>query len=208
MKNILCFGYSNTWGYIPGTGERFDFDTRWTGVLQNLTEGEFRIIEEGLNGRTTIRSEQERAFRSGAELLPVLLESHSPIDLLVIMLGTNDLKKRFEDSAKDIAVHAGQLCRLAYSVERFVASAGQILLISPSLVVEIADEEALVFDGAMDKSKALSVNYKAIAEELGVYFFDACSAVTTTDEDGIHWNAKQHYDFAIQLEPAIRKIVG
>lgn len=93
MKEILCFGDSNTYGLIPGTKERYGRDTRWTGLLeQHLYEKGYRIIEEGLCGRTTVFEDELREGRKGAALLPTLLESHAPIDRVVLMLGTNDCK--------------------------------------------------------------------------------------------------------------------
>ena len=99
MINILCFGDSNTWGYDPETQTRFSKKIRWTGVLQQLLGTNFNVIEEGLNGRTTNVDEKEehdlgyfRACRSAMDLLSILIETNSPLDLIIVMLGTNDLK--------------------------------------------------------------------------------------------------------------------
>ena len=92
MKNILCFGDSNTWGYEPLVARRYPADVRWPGVLQNSLGSDYRVIEEGLNGRTTFINEDERPLRSGSDVLPIILESHRPLNLVVVMLGTNDLK--------------------------------------------------------------------------------------------------------------------
>ena len=93
MKQILCFGDSNTFGLIPGTGNRYDWNIRWTGILdKNLREKGYRIIEEGLCGRTTVFDDSFREGRKGADILPTLLESHNPIDIVILMLGTNDCK--------------------------------------------------------------------------------------------------------------------
>jgi len=110
MKTILCYGDSNTWGYNPATGGRFSRDKRWTRVLvQELVDG-YYVIEEGLNGRTTALSDPiEGPHKNGKEYLVPCLESHQPLDLVTIMLGTNDLKKRFSLSAFDIANGAGVL---------------------------------------------------------------------------------------------------
>ena len=98
MKNILCFGDSNTWGYDPNQGytkQRYSIDERWTGVLQKKLGDEYRIIEEGLNGRTTLRNldlgDPNAPFLSGREALPMIMSTHKPLDLVMIMLGTNDL---------------------------------------------------------------------------------------------------------------------
>ena len=138
MKNIFCFGDSNTWGYAPLTKLRFDEKNRWTGVLQQAQGSNYHIIEEGLNGRTSVHNEQDRPFRSGADLLPVLMESHAPIDLVVIMLGTNDLKSKFNSSSLQISKNIKSLCKLAMHCD--YNPKVQILLVSPShVVIELSD---------------------------------------------------------------------
>ena len=100
MREILCFGDSNTYGLIPGTKERYKENIRWTGILQQkLKEQDCRIVEEGLCGRTTVFEDELRKNRKGSDLLPVLLESHAPIDQVVLMLGTNDCKSYYHDSS-------------------------------------------------------------------------------------------------------------
>ncbi|MCQ2555368.1 MAG: GDSL-type esterase/lipase family protein, partial [Clostridia bacterium] len=110
MKNILCYGDSNTFGYDPVTASRFDYEKRWTTLLNDMVkEKGYRVIEEGLNGRTTSLDDDRpdilpnRVGRSGLEYLPVILESHYPVDILVIMLGTNDCKKRYMSTGEKIA---------------------------------------------------------------------------------------------------------
>ena len=103
MKQILCFGDSNTWGYDGESGERLPFKVRWTGRLQRAFERkDVRIIEEGLCGRTTVFEDPFRQGRRGTALLPTLLETHHPVDLVVLMLGTNDCKTIFGASAEVI----------------------------------------------------------------------------------------------------------
>ena len=101
--NILCFGDSNTYGYCPDGSGRFDADTRWTGLLQKKLGTNDRIIEEGLCGRTTVFSDELREGRRGLDTIGILLESHAPVDLLILMLGTNDCKTRYNASAGTIA---------------------------------------------------------------------------------------------------------
>src|SRR3954462_1773041 len=99
MKTIVCFGDSNTWGYDPASNGRFGPTNRWTGVLQTALGSDYRVIEEGLNGRTTTVDDPIHDHRNGRHYLPPCLESHAPFDLVTIMLGTNDLKARFNSSA-------------------------------------------------------------------------------------------------------------
>ena len=118
MKNVLCFGDSNTYGYDPagmrdGTAVRYAQDVRWCGVVQrDLGEG-WHVIEEGLNGRTTVRDDMCHLDTNlnGVRALPMLLEAHKPLDAIVIMLGTNDCKTVFGVTASDIARGAMALIR-------------------------------------------------------------------------------------------------
>ena len=113
MKTILCYGDSNTWGCIPLTGaqppRRYGPAQRWPGVLRRELGDGFGIVEEGLNGRTTVWDDPLEPYRSGKELLVPCLLTHQPIDLVIVMLGTNDLKGRFAVGARDIAAGAGLL---------------------------------------------------------------------------------------------------
>ncbi len=134
MKNILCFGDSNTWGYIPISGGRYSETERWPRVLQEKLGQNFHIIEEGLNSRTIASKMPNRPQRSGMELLPALLESHRPLDLIIVMLGTNDLQSFFNLSAKQIAQNMKEMCLLIKNNE-FISQQSpdtKILIISPA----------------------------------------------------------------------------
>jgi lysophospholipase L1-like esterase len=205
MKNILCFGDSNTRGYVSKSALRFDENTRWTGVLQQTLGNAYRIIEEGLNGRTTVQNDKDRPYRSGADLLPVLMESHTPIDLVVIMLGTNDLKAKFNSSSLQISKNLKSLCELVMSCE--YNPKAQILIISPSHVVKMNKEDSIEFSGAIEKSIELSLHYKKVAKDLNIYFVNASQIVEITEGDGIHWTAQQHRKFGLRLAKTIEKIV-
>ena len=109
MYEILCFGDSNTWGYNPATRERFPRDVRWTGVLQAALGKDFHVIEEGLNGRTTVWEDPVEGDKVGKRHLAPCLESQAPLDLVVLMLGTNDTKQRYSAPPTDIARGIGVL---------------------------------------------------------------------------------------------------
>jgi lysophospholipase L1-like esterase len=109
MTTILCYGDSNTWGYTPGTGKRYERHERWTGVLQQSLGNSAIVIEEGLNGRTTVLDDPTKPFRNGKDYLIPCLDSHAPLDLVILMLGTNDLKHRFGMSALDIGRNVATL---------------------------------------------------------------------------------------------------
>lgn len=208
MKNILCFGDSNTWGYEPLVATRYPVDVRWTGVLQRLLGDGFRVVEEGLNGRTNVTNEASRPIRSGLDVLPILLESHRPLDLVVIMLGTNDLKHDFGLSAEQIADGARRVCQSVIDCEYLAAAPPQILLISPTHVASVPEDERDVFLGATEKSRELAGHYRAIADDLGANFLDAAKIVVRTDLDGVHWDATQHSAFGEALARVVKQMVS
>ncbi|PAJ73560.1 arylesterase [Pseudoalteromonas sp. NBT06-2] len=208
MKNILCFGDSNTWGYTPITKQRYPFDVRWTGVLQANLSSNFRIIEEGLNGRTCIHDDPNRNDRNGIKFLPSLIESHSPLDLVVIMLGTNDLKASLKQSALSISLGVKEVCEAILNSEYFCHKSSKLLLISPSYVEQVPEEDKKEFEHAEYMSRDLFQYYSKVAEELGIHFFDAAKVVNTSSLDGIHWDAEQHIHFGECLSKEVKKILS
>ena len=201
MKNILCFGDSNTWGYDPETQTRFSKNIRWTGVLQKLLGTNFNVIEEGLNGRTTNVNEKEehdlgysRAYRSAMDLLSILIETNSPLDLIVVMLGTNDLKTNFNQSADMIAKNMRLVCESIISNDYFQSKS--IILVAPTHINENSPNLLDSFVGTTSASKSFSNSYKKISDDLGLFFLDASESVITNEIDGLHWDANQHNDFA------------
>ena len=113
IKRLLCFGDSNTWGYVPATtGERYEWKTRWPGVVQQKLGSDYAVIEEALNGRTTVWDDPMKPDRNGSKQLPIILETHTPIDLVIIALGVNDLTHHFHLNAIDIALGVGTLAEI------------------------------------------------------------------------------------------------
>jgi lysophospholipase L1-like esterase len=208
MKTVLCYGDSNTWGYVPGTGERFAWDQRWPGILQAALGPGFRIIEEGLNSRTTVVDDPMRggAIKNGLTYLRPCLESHAPLDLVILMLGTNDLKHRFGFSAYDVAANAAHLVGvIQQSAAGVKGIAPRVLLLSPPHVgplTALAD----LFDGAIEKSRRLAEHYQAFAKQLGCPFFDVAQVVTASPVDGIHWAADQHRNLGNRLAEPVRDL--
>lgn len=204
MKNILCFGDSNTWGYDPSTQTRFSKDIRWTGVLQQLLGSKYNIIEEGLNGRTTNVNEKQdhglgyfRPFRSAMDLLSVLIETNSPLDLIIVMLGTNDLKTNFNQSSEMIAKNMRLVCESIINNDYFQTKS--IILVSPSHINEESPNLLDSFIGTTQASQSFSNSYRKISDDLNLYFVDASESVKTNKIDGLHWDSKQHSDFANSL---------
>ena len=209
MKNILCFGDSNTWGYSPQDGTRFSPDVRWTGVLQKSLGNGYHIIEEGLNGRTTFINEEGeggRPLRSGSDVLQVILESHRPLDYVTIMLGTNDLKLEFNLSVEEIALGAKELCETVLNSEYLADNVPQILLISPTHIGStIVPDQEEFFNQAREKSHQFAEHYQKIANDLNIHFLDASKIVTPSDGEGVHWDAEQHIKFGKYLAETIKK---
>jgi lysophospholipase L1-like esterase len=206
MKTVLCYGDSNTWGYNPSTGERFSRDERWTGVLRQKLGAEYQVIEEGLNGRTTVWDDPIEGYKNGKEYLIPCLESHRPIDLVVIMLGTNDLKKRFSVSAYDIANSAGVLVDV---VQRSGAGPDggppKVLLMAPPPVGKLT-EFAEMFDDAAGKSRRFSEYYRRVAEEYGCMLLDTSEVIVSSDLDGIHFEASEHQKLGEAVATLVKNI--
>ncbi len=196
MKQILAFGDSNTWGLIPGSApyERYPWGVRWTSLLQEKRK-DVRIIEEGLCGRTTVFEDELRPGRKGINSLPVLLESHSPIDKVIIMLGTNDCKSFYNVSATTIGKG---IERCLDTLEKFVKPEN-ILLISPMNLGEDVwrpEKDPEFSQKSVETSKGLKDVYKRIAERKGVKFMAASDYVSPSDIDNEHMDAQSHSTFA------------
>jgi len=210
MPVIVAFGDSNTWGYDPATGGRFPRAQRWTNVLQRELGADFEVIAEGLNGRTTVHDDPIEPYRSGADALPPCLMSHAPLDLVILALGCNDLKKRFSLSAFDIAEGARRLIFLARAYgdgPDGSARKPEILLVAPPPVARLTGF-AEPFEGAVEKSRLLGARYRAVAAEEGVAFLDAGQVIRCSDLDGIHFEADQHDVLGRAAAKAVRAALG
>jgi lysophospholipase L1-like esterase len=204
MPVIVVFGDSNTWGYDPARAGRFPRAQRWPSVLQRELGTDFEVIAEGLNGRTTVHNDPIEPYRSGADALPPCLMSHAPLDLVVLALGCNDLKKRFSLSASDIAEGAARLIFLTRAYGQGPdGRSPKILLVAPPPVAKLT-EYAEMFDGSTEKSRLLGERYRAVAEREGVAFLDAGAIIRCSDLDGIHYEADQHELLGRAAEKAVR----
>ncbi|HET7714199.1 MAG TPA: SGNH/GDSL hydrolase family protein [Bauldia sp.] len=191
MATIVCYGDSNTWGAVPMPSrpelDRFAPGDRWPGVLREKLGPSHTVIEEGLNGRTTVHDDPvDGAHKNGARFLPVVLETHAPIDLVIIKLGTNDLKQRFSVPACDIADGAGVLVDLVKASANKPASAPpKVLLVAPAPLVELTWLKDM-FAGGLEKSRHLGAEYRRVAADRGIPFLDAGEVITSSRVDGIH----------------------
>lgn len=206
MKSILCYGDSNTYGVNPFTGGRWPKEFRWPGILQNRLAHDAELIEEGLGGRTTVWDDPLAEGRNGKKALPMLLDSHKPLDLIIIMLGTNDLKERFQALPEDIACGVGQLAdviRSHFSVSP--CNQPEILLVSPIYLG--CDVEHSVYSGfrnsARGKSELLATLIQKQAEMHGCLFLDASSVAEPNRADMLHMDERNHANLATAIQKFI-----
>ena len=210
MKNILCYGDSNTFASHP-LGGRHPYEDRWTGRLQTLLGGEYRVIEEGLGGRTTVFDDQIALGRNGRTALPVAIASHNPLDLIVLMLGTNDLKEQYHVTQWDLGKAMEQLMQV---INTFPYAPHyrkpQVLLVSPVTVGEGIEESPFgcFTYGAVAKSKAFAGIYEPVAKAYGAHFFDAAQVASPSREDQLHMDRESHRALADALAQKIRGILG
>lgn len=213
MKTILCYGDSNTWGSIPtptfNGARRYDAHTRWAGVLRDRLGEDYWVIEEGLGGRTTVWDDPLSPHRNGYAYLPPCLMTHRPIDLVVLMLGTNDLKHRFGLSAYDIASGAGFL------VDTILRSMcgpedtppGVLLVCPPPTTDPIPPKFADMFAGAIEKSRQLAPQYEKVANDYGVPFLNAGAVIESSPVDGIHFTPEAHIKLGEALAEKVRAVL-
>lgn len=192
MKTVLCFGDSNTWGWNPATRARYARGERWPGVLRRGLGDGYEVIEEGQNGRTTVWDDPIEGHRNGREYFIPCLASHAPLDLVIIMLGTNDLKVRFSLSAYDIASGVGVLADIAKRSDAGPDGTSPIVfLIAPPPLGRLT-EFADMFSGAVPKSRRFSEQFHRVAGEVGCALLDASQVVVSSDLDGVHLEAEEH----------------
>lgn len=190
--NILCFGDSNTYGYKPdGTG-RFDENTRWTQILQKKLGSGYRIIEEGLCGRTTVFQDELREGRRGLDLIGVTVEMQNPLDLMILMLGTNDCKTRYGASAAVIARGLDQVIRKA---RKSSSRPFDILVVSPIHLGKGVGEPD--FDPEFNESsevvsRNLATEYRKVALQNHADFLNAADFASPSTTDREHLNEAGH----------------
>lgn len=207
---ILCFGDSNTWGAVPGTKERYAAADRWTGRMQTELGEAFDILEEGLNSRTTNVDYADRPGRNGKTYLLPCLQSHNPLDGVVLMLGTNDIKTDFNRTAADIAAAIQDLVNdiraYAHTQE---GHAPHILLVSP---VPVNPETAIfkekytinMNNQSVETSILLAEEIKKVAAASDCAFFDAAT-VAQAGVDGIHITRESHAALGVAIAGVVKE---
>lgn len=209
MKTIVCYGDSNTYGYSPLNGLRYPKNVRWTGRLQKLLGEDYLIIEEGCNGRTTVYDDPEDGWKNGLGYLKPCLNSHKPVDIVIMMLGTNDLKSVFAASAKKISEGAEQLVHEIYEfADKKQSYRPAVILVSPPEIGEGITNSS--FNSAFDeiaiaRSREFPKYYREVAERNHCIFFDAAEFATSSEADSLHLMPEEHEKLAQGLYECIQK---
>ena len=215
-KHIVCFGDSNTHGYCADPNDtvshsdRFDESERWTRLLEKKLGEDYLVLEEGLSGRTTVFPDPLHESMDGLSVLYSTLMSHEPVDLLVIMLGTNDTKERLGVNAACIAIGMERLVRKAQSTMCWAKGKPNVLIVCPPHIrKEMYDNPCGVpmGQGCIEKSRELARYLKDTANLVGAAFLDAQGFAEFNTVDGMHLTARGHRQLADKLAEVIPGLV-
>ncbi|MBI5133806.1 MAG: SGNH/GDSL hydrolase family protein [Candidatus Taylorbacteria bacterium] len=205
MKTILCYGDSNTWGNVPRSDARYPKSVRWPGALQELLGEGYEVISEGLCGRTFVALDPKRPHRTGITHLRALLESAAPLDLVIVMLGTNDVKSTYSLSSEDIASHLEETIGLIQSDELDMEETPKILVICPPSVITPSDGKIDPrMERASEKFESLPGLFKRVAEKMGCEFLNAGDHISSSAIDGYHLDEAAH----LALAKAVRNRIA
>ena len=209
-KRVLCFGDSNTWGAVPGDSCRYPEDVRWTGVLQQELGSGYRVIEEGHNGRTSVFDDPVEGRLAGITYFATCLDSQSPLDLVILMLGTNDLKARFGVDGYTVA-HGFSRYLAALTTTPMDGARPQVLLVSPILIdpsyVDVPLFRDMFGPGAVERSQKLAEAYEAFARDNGWHYLNAAAHAVASVRDGVHMEPDSHRSLALAMAAKVREIL-
>jgi len=221
MKTVLCFGDSNTHGTMPidfdllgvpfiACNYRYDKAHRWTGVMERELGQGYLIIEEGLNGRTTVWDDPiEGVHKNGSKYLPACLESHAPVDLVILMLGTNDLKARFCVNAFEIAMSMGALVNMVQqSGSGPQGWAPEVLIMCPPPLGKLSYLSDIFNESSVRNSKNLAVQYEKVSKLYNCHFLDTAGIIKTSDTDGVHYEKNELEKLGKKAAQAVEEILG
>jgi len=213
MHHILIYSDSLTWGIIPETRNRLPFDERWPGVLENklnLSGHRVRVVEDCLNGRRTVWEDPFKPGRNGLDGLAQRIEMHSPLSLVILMLGTNDFQ--FCHLHNDAWSAAQGIAALVNEIRKAPIEPGMsvspILIVSPPQIRSPKGLMAQKFRGAGERSAGLAEAYSQVASTLGCHYFDAGTVTSASEVDGVHLDADQHEKLGNALAELVRPILS
>lgn len=208
ITRILCYGDSNVWGRSGASIERYSQTVRWTALLQRQLGAGYEIIEEGLRSRTTDLEDNDPQFpgRNGAAYLRPCLESHQPLNMVILWIGTNDLKAKFNRSASKVTSAVEKLVQMIHEVTLTMnGTSAQIILVAPPLVREEVLKPHSLFVGAGEKSQQLATLYRNLAERYSCIFVDMSQHVQAGESDGVHLEPESHSKIAEIMYQHIKK---
>ena len=211
FQTILCYGDSNTYGYNPVDGMRYPERVRWPRLMAGMLGDAYRVIEEGCNGRTASVTPVDEPWKDGRIGLEACLNSHKPIDLVIFMLGSNDLKTQFQATPESIAKAMGSV--LQKTLEFLAEKQGyspQVLLVAPPHVGDGIESSAFAdrFDGtAAGKSRQLAALYEAEAKAAGCEFWDSSQVAKASEIDSLHLMPEAHEAFAKAIAEKAKAIL-
>lgn len=208
MKNILCFGDSITYCFNPLDWTRYQYEDRWTTILEKeLGEG-YKVIVEGLDGRTTCWDLPYLPNRSGKDALPMIIESHAPLDLVIIMLGTNDMIKILNKTAENAA---WGMFTLILAIRTSISGIGlpspKILVICPPVLGKLSDFMAMSYSGREAESKRLAITYKILCDTVQCSFIDSNNFLSTSDPDGVHISQQSNKILGEKVAEVVKNIL-
>ena len=187
MSRVLVFGDSLSWGFDAADGGRFPIESAWPAVMAARLGGDVEVLVEALNGRTTVVDSPYAPARSGAQMLAPLLESHLPLDLVIIMLGTNDLQVPLGGSALSAAAGMWTLVDIALASRCGPGgTAPRVLVVAPPALTDPHGFMGLFLAGQEEESRRLAGHYETLARQAAVDFFDAGAVVRPGPADGVH----------------------
>ena len=214
MKRILCFGDSNTYGHNPATEGRFDETVRWTKQLSRILGEKYFVVEEGLNSRTAAITPEDEPYLNGLTYLAPCVRSHQPLDLVILMLGTNDMKTCFSMTPERIAEEIRSLIRCVREANETARNGKkdcQILVVSPFYIREtIADHPYREYYGdtwGVELSHKVAPYYEKVAREEGCAFFNAAEYITVSPIDGLHLDKEGHCRFAELMSGEVHRLL-
>ena len=207
-KRVLCFGDSLTWGFDPVNRVRFDEDNRWPRVMGKILGDDYEIIEEGQNGRTIATDDPSEGEKNGLKYIGPCLETHTPLDIVIIMLGSNDCKRKFSYSSMDIAGEMQIMLEKIKAYNEFrCQNSFKIILVSPPLISgAIKDSwlgDSFGYENACKVSSELAGWYEKLADMYSTSFVDASKYVKASDADGCHLDP----DDQIKLGQTLAKFI-
>ena len=205
MKNVLCFGDSNTYGLIPDGSGRYSFSARYPGKLQSILGNDYHIIEEGCPGRTTVFDDSLRPYTKGLDYITPCLKSHAPLDYVVIMLGTNDCKSNYGASVSEITKG---LSAIIERIQEDVVPAPKVLVISPIHLGQEIGKPG--YDPEFSKksiavSQNLAKEYRLLAHQKGCAFLDASVVAQASTLDQEHLDEAGHQSIAIAVGDILKR---